>query len=172
MRVPKSLLVQVIVTGVIAFAFGWFFGATSFYHIRSFDQAFTEYIRNRTPENEVLLNLERVRLQHMREADSLKAALLFFFFSNFVYSLLRKKARLAALSLLAACSAFVAVLGLPSIPIDWRCCAYWGPGFENGVSKTAVQASAISAWLMSAALFLLSLVIHHRRKLRLSNAKK
>ena len=172
LTIPKATVTQLIITGLISLMFGGFVGATSFYHIRSFDQAFFKYEHNRTSENEAALNLEREKLQHMRNVDSLKAALLFFFLSNCVYSLLRRKARLATLSLLFACSTFLAYVGLPSMPIDRRCCAYWGLGFDEGVSESAVQIFGISVWLISATLFLLSLVIHHRRGLRLINGSK
>lgn len=162
LRIQTPSLAQVITTGFLAIAFGLFFGATSSYHIRSFDKVFSAYIHNRTPENEALLNAEREKLQHTRNVGSIKAALLFFFISNFVYSSLRRRFRLAALSLLAACTAFLAYVGLPSIPIDWGCCAYWGPGFDNGVSKAAVQVSAVSVWVVSATLFVLSLFFRRR----------
>ena len=162
-RGAEAVLKQVVVTGILAFAFGLLFGATSFYHIQSFDKAFTNYTRNRTPENEAALKVESEKLQHRRNVDSLEAGLLFFCLSNFLHSLLRRKLRLAALCLLFASSAIVAYFGVPSFPLDWQCCSYWGPGFGDGVSKAVVQISALFVWLTSAALFLLTSVIHRRR---------
>src|SRR5579864_7511661 len=109
----KPLLIQLAITGVLALTFGWFVGRTAFYHIQSADQAFMKYVNNRTPENEAALNVERDKIQHMRDVDSLKAALLVFFVISVVHSLYRRKARLAAVSLLAACSTLLVYVGLP-----------------------------------------------------------
>lgn len=165
-RLPKASLTQLAITGVVAVAFGLFVGVTAFYHFRSYDQAFSKYIHDRTAENKAALNVEGGKIQHLRNVLSFKTALLSFFVLNAGYSLFRRKGRLAAVGLLAASSTILAYVGIPSFPIDWRCCAFWGPGFDDGVSQAAVQITAICVWIATTALLVFSFVYHRRQNVR------
>jgi hypothetical protein len=166
-RLSKTTVVQLASTAVIAMLVGCFVGFTSFYHIYSYDHAFTKYIHNPTPENDAAFRAEGRKIQRLRYIDSLKAALLCFFVCNVIYNATRRKGRLACVSLLAASLTFLAYVGVPSFPLDRRCCAYWGPGAEGGISESSVQVFALSACFFALVLVLLSLACGYRRKLPL-----
>ena len=166
-RLSTTTVVQLASTAVIAMLVGCFVGFTGFYHIHSYDQAFTKYIHNPTPENDAAFRAEGRKVQRLRYIDSLKTALLFFFLCTIVYNAIRRKGRLACVSLLAACLTFLAYVGVPSFPLDHRCCAYWGPGAEGGVSESSVQVFALSAGFFALLLLLISLAWGYRRKLPL-----
>ena len=93
LKSPKALVVQLAVTAILAAMVGWFAGATSLPHSRSFNRAFMNYIHDRTPENEAALHVERGKLRRIRDIAALTAAVLFFVLCNFVWWLRAKYGR-------------------------------------------------------------------------------
>ena len=157
----KSVVEQLAVSTVLAVVLGWVLGAGGSYHIHSFDQAFFRYEHDRTPVNEAALRLEEQKLQHLRNMHFLKAIPLVFFLTNCIYSALMRRARLAALGLLATCATFLAYVGIPSFPIDRRCCSVWINGI--GMNESAIQLFALCASLGALALLAFALIWHHLR---------
>jgi NhaP-type Na+/H+ or K+/H+ antiporter len=54
----KTVVLQLMVTSAMALSLGFFIGFTAFYHIRSFDHAFFDYMHHPTPDTTLTSNVE------------------------------------------------------------------------------------------------------------------